>query len=226
MDSTYNGPATPPAGQSHFFYYNPDPKAYNRQHGHFSPHPNGQTTPLSATFNSTLPRSILHDALYSRPQSAAGLTTAAPAGPLHRSLPPRSAYNPEAVLTPLASPRPLYHKPAVLVHPSHESPYLLPIDPDCTDASFVPSTPPLSCSGSAISSPPSASDYVQTPLLPGVAFSAHERYEVVAKPSHAHHGSSDEDRYSDAVAATHHDWPASGSPPITPGTFPFQPSQT
>jgi len=60
----------------------------------------------------------------------------------------------QATMTPMASPRPIYQKPTILVqdHSPMES-----------DIFFYPSTPPLSTSGSAINSPTSM-DMLQTPL--------------------------------------------------------------
>lgn len=62
------------------------------------------------------------------------------------------------MLTPVASPQPMYQKPTILVQ--QDSPYLFPLDTDC----YAPSTPPLSSSGSAVSSPPSTCDILPTPI--------------------------------------------------------------
>jgi 5-methylcytosine-specific restriction endonuclease McrA len=62
----------------------------------------------------------------------------------------------------------MYQKPTILIQPQ-DSPYLHPID---TDYKFTPATPPLSSSGSTISSPPSSCDILSTPLndfFPGEA---------------------------------------------------------
>jgi C2H2 transcription facotor len=124
------------AMQSPFFYYNPDPQGENaRQHGHFTPHPSGQ-----ATFQ---PQNMY----YQRPSSANS----------HISY-PQTAYASQ-MLTPVASPQPMYQKPTILIQPQ-DSPYLRPID---TDFSYAPATPPLSSTGS-ISSPPSVCDILPTPV--------------------------------------------------------------
>lgn len=131
------------AMQSPFFYYNPDPQGENaRQHGHFTPHPSGQQA-----FH---PQNMY----FQRPSSANS----------HMSY-PQTAYASQ-MLTPVASPQPMYQKPAILIQPQ-DSPYLRPID---TDFSFAPATPPLSSTGSNISSPPSICDIIPTPvngLFPG-----------------------------------------------------------
>ena len=136
MDGSY--PMHPAqAMQSPFFYYNPDPQGENtRQHGHFTPHPSGQST-----FQA-------HNMYYQRPTSASS----------HMSY-PQTAYA-NQMLTPVASPQPMYQKPTILIQPQ-DSPYLQPID---TDYSFSPATPPLSSCGSSTSSPPSSCDVLPTPL--------------------------------------------------------------
>jgi 5-methylcytosine-specific restriction endonuclease McrA len=125
------------AMQSPFFYYNPDPQSENaRQHGHFTPHPSGQST--------FQPQNMY----FQRPSSANSQLAY-----------PQTAYA-NQMLTPVASPQPMYQKPTILIQPQ-ESPYLHPID---TDYSFAPATPPLSSSGSTVSSPPSTCDMMPTPL--------------------------------------------------------------
>lgn len=126
------------AMQSPFFYYNPDPQGENaRQHGHFTPHPSGQ-----ATFQ---PQNMYFQ---QRPSSANS----------HMAY-PQTAYASQ-MLTPVASPQPMYQKPTILIQPQ-DSPYLRPIE---TDFSYAPATPPLSSTGSNISSPPSVCDILPTPV--------------------------------------------------------------
>lgn len=126
------------AMQSPFFYYNPDPQGENnRQHGHFTPHPSGQPTFQAPNM------------FFQRPSSASS----------HLAY-PQTAYA-NQMLTPVASPQPMYQKPTILVQPQ-DSPYLHPLD---TDYSFAPATPPLSSSGSGTSSPPSSCDFLSTPLF-------------------------------------------------------------
>jgi len=68
---------------------------------------------------------------------------------------PRMFHGLASTLTPLASPQPLTHKPTMV----------LDTDISEADSMYYPSTPPLSSSGSAISSPGSF-DMLQTPLNP------------------------------------------------------------
>ncbi|EAT88985.2 hypothetical protein SNOG_03780 [Parastagonospora nodorum SN15] len=117
------------AMQSPFFYYNPDPQGENaRQHGHFTPHPSGQST--------FQPQATVY---FQRPSSA------------------NSAH-------PVPSDR--IRKPDVdssCISPANpqDSPFLRPID---TDYSYAPATPPLSSTGSNMSSPPSVCDFMPTPI--------------------------------------------------------------
>lgn len=171
-------------GQSPFFYYKPDVAGENtRQHGHFTPHPSGQNTQAFQP----MPQDA-YNMLYKRPSSASSQSY------------PHPAYN---MLTPVASPQPMYQKPTILIH-EQNSPYLHPIDTDFSDLRFAPATPPLSSSGSSVSSPPSTCDMVPTPVN-GLFFGA--GIEGVKQ------GCEDE-VFSEILAATA-DW-RSASPPMTP----------
>ncbi|KAF2266290.1 hypothetical protein CC78DRAFT_542544 [Lojkania enalia] len=140
MDGAYPIQAPQAMGQSPFFYYNPEPSSDNaRQHGHFTPHPHGQN---QETF--CPPHMLIN-----RPASSQGSY-------------PQAAYN-NHMLTPVASPQPMYQKPTILVQ-QQDSPYLHPIDTDFSDMRFAPATPPLSSSGSSISSPPSTCEFLPTPV--------------------------------------------------------------
>lgn len=193
--STY--PVHPPQAlsQSPFFYYNPDPNPDHRQHGHFSPHPNALPSnaqyqqfqqPMSNTENSMpFPPHMI----YSRPSSS---SSQAP-------VQSKSSYSTLMALTPMASPRPLYQKPAILIQP---------LDTECagSDLYLYPSTPPLSSSGSAISSPPSSSGVLQTPI--NNVFFGREIFEGVKEGCEG-------DVQSEILAGG--DWTRSCSPPMTPG---------
>ncbi|CAI6341458.1 unnamed protein product [Periconia digitata] len=171
------------AMNSHFFYYNPDTAKENaRQHGHFTPHPSGQQ------LQTMQPQNMV----FQRPSSASSQT----------SYPQQTAYA-NQMLTPVASPRPMYQKPAILVQPQ-DSPFLHPIDTDFSDMRFAPATPPLSSSGSNISSPPSMCDFVPTPVN---AFFAGEGMEGVKQGC-------EEEVFSEILSAGA-EW-RSASPPMTP----------
>lgn len=176
-------------GQSPFFYYNPDPSPENRQHGHFTPHPHGLQTPTQEVppFTSNM--------VFGRPSSSDSQT----------SYPSKPAYAAQALLTPVASPQPMYQKPTILVH--QDSPYLYPLDTDCSDLRFAPSTPPLSSTGSAVSTPPSTCDILHTPM--SGAFFASEGLEGVKQGC-------EEEVLNEIL--TGGDWNRAASPPMRPGT--------
>lgn len=185
MDGTFAAQAGPMMAQSAFFYYNPDPTSENRQHGHFSPHPKGiPQMPVTPE-----PASMLN---YGRPSSSSS----------QASYHARSGPITQALMTPMASPQPLYQKPTILVQ--QDSPYLYPLDTECADLRFMPSTPPLSSSGSAISSPPSSCDLLPTPAAG--AFFPGDALEGVKQGC-------EEEVFSEILAG---DWTRSASPPMTP----------
>lgn len=111
----------------------------------------------------------------------------------------------QPVMTPRASPRPSYQKPLFLFQEDGQT---LSLDTDCgiSDGYSYPSTPPLSISGSAISSPPSG--LLPTPV--SSTFFGTENIEGVKE------GCEGEVK-SEILAGG--DWTRCGSPPLTPGTF-------
>ncbi|KAK3994924.1 putative cutinase [Cladorrhinum sp. PSN332] len=137
---------TPQAIAPAFFFYSPDPNPEGRQHGRFIPQPHQQQMamlPVVAPLPST--------PIYSRPGSSSSQH--------HQmvSKPFTSAPMLPSTLTPLASPQPINYRPMIALDTGlGEVETLYP---------YSPSTPPLSCSGSAISSPGSC-DMLQTPLNP------------------------------------------------------------
>ncbi|KAJ9645378.1 hypothetical protein H2199_003386 [Coniosporium tulheliwenetii] len=167
------------------FYYNPDPNSDNRQHGHFSPHPHGLPyTGQQEVYSSTMS--------YQQPSAECQAVYPAPVG-----------YAPQAMLTPVASPQPMYQKPTILIQ--QDSPYLFPIDTNCSDLRFAPSTPPLSSTDSAASSPPMSCDILQTPI--NGPFFACQAIEGVKQGC-------EEEVLSEILGAG--DWSRSASPPMTP----------
>jgi len=194
MEGTYAAHSTQTVGQSPFFYYNPDPSPENRQHGHFTPHPHGTPyTSIPQTFSQDILPSYAPNIIHQRPASADS----------HLAFQPRSAPASQAPLTPVASPQPMYQKPTIFIQ--QDSPYLFPLDTDCSDMRFVPSTPPLSSSGSAISSPPSTYDVLPTPVSNN--FFVGECLEGVKQGC-------EEEVFSEILASGH--WTRSTSPPLTP----------
>lgn len=133
----YGGPAP-------FFHYHPDAPQDTRQQGHFAPQPQMPYVHHEGYPHHEQMIPIYHPQMqYQKPQQFHQL-------PMFHSQP---------LMTPVASPQPIQQKPTVLVQ--QESPFLFPLDTDCYAA---PSTPPLSSSGSAVSSPPSACDILPTPI--------------------------------------------------------------
>lgn len=181
MEGAYAVHPQPFVGQSPFFYYTPDPNPENRQHGHFSQQPRGFSIPQPV-----LSQAQEQVALYSqRPTTACSQMAA--------------QYTHRGIMTPLQSPQPIYQKPQILVQ-EHDQ-YLFPLDTDC----YAPSTPPLSCSGSAVSTPPSSADILPTPL--NGHFMAHALEGVKS--------GCEEEVFSEILAGDN--WTNTVSPPMTPG---------
>jgi hypothetical protein len=180
--------------QSPFFYYNPDPSPENRQHGHFSPHPHG--LPNSPYQSQCQDGYYQANMVFTRPSSSDSQC----------SYGPRTAYVPQSLMTPVASPQPMYQKPTILIQ--QDSPYLHPLDTDFSDMRFAPATPPLSSSGSAISSPPSSCEFLPTPV--NSTFFQGEGLEGVKMGC-------EEEVFSEILAGG--DWTRSASPPMTPGAY-------
>jgi hypothetical protein len=138
----------------HFFYYHPDPnpQPQARHHGHFTPHPNGgsmqfqapmphhmQQMPIEQQVPIYVPHAYHQHSVRSPQQFAV------------------AGYSPKPLLTPVQSPQQAGQKLHIMVQ--HDSPYAFSLDGD-----YAPSTPPLSASGSAVSSPPSTCEVLPTPV--------------------------------------------------------------
>ncbi|KUJ22469.1 uncharacterized protein LY89DRAFT_299901 [Mollisia scopiformis] len=176
--------------QSPFFYYNPDPKPDNRQHGHFSQQPSNIHVPVYHPHVQPMPSTPI----YSRPNSACSQP------PM-----PMQMYNNgfPMNMTPMASPRPIYQKPTILVQ--EHTPRLM-IESDTRDGEmyYYPSTPPLSASGSSISSP-SNCEGLPTPM--NTMFFGFEGFEGVKAGCQG-------EVQSENLAGG--EWARCGSPPMTP----------
>lgn len=111
-------------------------------------------------------------------------------------------------MTPIASPQPSQMKPAIIVQQG--SPALMPLDTRFISADLYgfPSTPPLSSSGSSISSPPSASGTLHTPV--NDSFFSFEKVEGVKEGCET-------DVHTEILANP--EWARADSPPMTPGKF-------
>lgn len=106
-------------------------------------------------------------------------------------------------MTPMASPRPMYQKPTILIQ--EQAPRLI-VESDIHegDIYYYPSTPPLSASGSATSSP-SSCDILPTPV--NTMFVGPEGFEGVKEGCEG-------EVQSENLAGG--DWARCGSPPMTP----------
>lgn len=172
-----------------FFFYSPDPNPESRQHGRFIPqqhqHQNQQQH-LSLQQMPMLPvvAPLPSTPVYSRPGSSSSQPPLLPKGFTSVPMLP-------STLTPLASPMPIALKPTIV------------LDTELSEAEglYSPSTPPLSSSGSVISSPGSC-DMLQTPLNP--MFSGLDGKEVC-------------DMDGELESFPNLDWSACASPPLTPG---------
>ena len=105
----------------------------------------------------------------------------------------------------MISPRPLQQKPAFMFQSEGQR---LSLNTECStpDVYIYPSTPPLSVSGSATSSPPSTCGILHTPLAG--PFFALENMEGVKEGC-------EEEVQSEILAGG--DWTRCFSPPLTPG---------
>lgn len=201
MESTNSVHPPQASGQSPFFYYNPDPHPEHRQHGHFSPHPSGVPNNYQLQhfppqiYNQEVMMQAPPQILYSRPSSSDS----------HFYAQPKTPFSMQSAVTPMASPRPLTQKSTFL---SQHDGRLLSLNTDCDgpEVFFYPSTPPLSTSGSAISSPPSTCGVLPTPVH-GLFFSL-ENIEGVKEGCES-------EVQSEILAGA--DFTRCGSPPLTPG---------
>ncbi|TID27509.1 hypothetical protein E6O75_ATG00276 [Venturia nashicola] len=181
MEGQYPSHPQPGFGQQPFFYYTPE--ADNRQHGQFTPQPHGLPYPPQHM----QPQQMVMYAptTYERPQSASSQAHFVQMNQYQQPL-----------MTPAHSPQPMYQKPQNVLQ--HESPYLFPLDTDC----YAPSTPALSTSGSTVSTPPSTSEIIPTPV-----YNTYQGPRMDAKPGR-------DQEFSKMLA--HDNWDAA-SPPMTPG---------
>jgi hypothetical protein len=94
----------------------------------------------------------------------------------------------------------MYQKPQILIQ--ENEPYLFPLDTDC----YAPSTPPLSSSGSAVSTPPSSAEILPTPV----------NGHFVPQGIEGVKTGCEEEVFSEILACDN--WTNAVSPPVTPGT--------
>lgn len=182
--------SAPVPGQSPYYFYNPEVESQQRQnqYSHMTEMPAYQNS--MPVFQQQHPQP---QPIYSAPQ------------PLNM----RPQFNPklhaQLTMTPIASPQPTHLKPTIIVQ--QDSPALLPLDTRFGNGDFYgfPSTPPLSSSGSTVSSPPSSCGMLQTPVNGSFLF---EKVEGVKEGCET-------EVHSELLANA--DWTRSASPPMTPG---------
>ena len=191
MEMPYSGQNLPIMGQSSFYYYNPEPSPETKQYGHFTPQPYALSTDhMNQQAYFPQPPSGYPMQVYSRPSVSECSNM---------------SYHPQRVMTPQASPRADCQKPTIVVE--HNSPMLMPLDTSCANMHYMPGTPTLSTSGSAISSPPSLCEFLPTPVS---GFFDGESFNGVKEGC-------EEEVFSEVLAAG--DWTRAGSPPLSPGKF-------
>lgn len=198
-----NSPYAQPSqilGQSPFFYYNPEISTEHRQHGLFSSQPNPTSDPSQMQ--------LFQQHMYQQEmmmQEQSHMMYAGSQG----YLPPKSAFAMHSSMAPMASPRPVQQKAAFLYQ--HDG-LPLTLDTECgtPDVHLYPSTPPLSVSGSTISSPPSTCGLLPTPAT-GACYGL-ENIEGVKEGCEG-------DVQSEILAGG--EWTRCCSPPLTPGKFPI-----
>lgn len=184
-------------GLPSFFYYTPEFNTDQRQHGHFSTHPSAAQDDVQFQ-QQGYQQDIMNG--HSQKLFARRLSTSSSIYLQSQS------QHMETNFTPMASPRPLHQRPSFLgsqdgLHLSLDTESITP------DFNFCPSTPPLSVSGSSVSSPPSTCSVLPTPVS-GPFFNLLENLEGVKEGCVG-------DVTSQILAGG--DWSRTCSPPLTPG---------
>ena len=177
-------------GQSPFFYYNPE-TADQRHHGHFS------LDPDTIAFS--------HQQQQFRcSQYYQEVTLPSHYGPI-QGRPDTFPYPHPLMSTPLASPRPLHQKALIFSQTDAQN---LSLDTEYAnnEVTMHPATPPLSVSGSSISSSPRTCTELTTPH--DMVFFGSEKFEGVKEGCEG-------EVQSEILAGGN--WARCGSPPMTPG---------
>ncbi|RJE18362.1 C2H2 transcription factor Seb1 [Aspergillus sclerotialis] len=183
-------------GQQPFAYYHTDSSQTTQ--GQFTSHPS-EMQPFYGQMQSYAPTSQPQHCM---PEQQPIYTTQ-PMMNMHQ-MATANAFRGAMNMTPVASPQPSHLKPAIVVQQG--SPAMMPIDTRFVGADLYafPSTPPLSTSGSSISSPPSSNDALHTPVETYFPF---EKVEGVKEGCEG-------DVHTEILA--NRDWTRADSPPMTP----------
>ncbi|KAL2870183.1 putative C2H2 transcription factor (Seb1) [Aspergillus lucknowensis] len=207
METTYTMAPSPVQGQPQFAYYPADSQARTQP---YSSHPS-EMQPYYAQV-SPFP--------HATPQQQPGQPHMVPEQqPLYSApvinmhqMATTNAFRGAMNMTPIASPQPSNLKAALV---AQNSPALMPLDTRFVNDYYTfPSTPPLSTSGSSVSSPPSSTGTLHTPINDG--FFTFEKVEGVKEGCEG-------DVHTEILANT--DWKRSASPAMTP-VFIHPPSLT
>ncbi|KAJ5225493.1 hypothetical protein N7468_006718 [Penicillium chermesinum] len=184
MDSTtYTVAPAPVHGQPQFAYYSESTSQPSQQQCHY-----GQPE---------MP-------WYGHGQAQQPIYSAQPLMNMHQMATTNAFRGAALNMTPIASPQPSQMKAGLMVQQG--SPSLMPLDTRfLSHDMYFPSTPPLSASGSTISSPPSASGALHTPI--NDSFFAFEKVEGVKEGCET-------DVHTELLATQ--DWTRADSPPMTP----------
>lgn len=193
--------------QPSFAYYHADP-ASQRQHTHYPSHPSDMQQFYGQM--QAFPQQQQHP--QHQPQQPQQPQHGLPSQPMMNmhQMATTNAFRGTMNMTPVASPQPSQLKPTIIVQPGTSA--LMPLDTRFVSADFYgfPSTPPLSTSGSSISSPPSTTGAQQTPVSDN--FLSFGKVEGVKEGCE---GEVHQEILGNA------EWPRSNSPPMTPGKLIF-----
>lgn len=134
-------PYTSGQDQSPFLFYNPGPYHPQGHHAHFTPHPQQQPYHAPVHFHPDMIKPMPHPMYFHQPPPLPQHSMEIPAYMYQHS-----AYPHGHMLTPVASPQPIYPKPSIVIETQAPRYYHHELDSG-------PSTPPLSSSCSSAGSP-------------------------------------------------------------------------
>lgn len=192
-------PPTSVQGQQSFGYYPSEPSPSTQQ-GHFTSHP----SEMQPFYGPMQPYQPGPQHQHCVPEQQPMYTTQ-PMVNMHQ-MAAANAFRGSMNMTPIASPQPSHLKPGFVMQQG--SPAMMPLNARFVGPEFygLPSTPPLSSSGSSISSPPSTNEAIQTPVNEG--FFSFDKVEGVKEGCEG-------DVHTEILANP--DLSRSDSPPMTPG---------
>lgn len=197
MEATYTMAPTSVQSQP-FAYYHTDSSQSTQ--GQFTSHP----SEMQPFYGQMQPYPPTSQPQHCMPEQQQPIYTTQPMMNMHQ-MATANAFRGAMNMTPVASPQPSHLKPAIIVQQG--SPAMMPIDTRFVGADLYafPSTPPLSTSGSSISSPPSSNEVLHTPVETYFPF---EKVEGVKEGCEG-------DVHTEILA--NRDWTRAESPPMTPG---------